>query len=144
MAAVIVPPLATCNVQVWAVAYDNPIPGYETPTVGNLRLWSAEPVEEFDLAAFNTGDYDKAMAARDRADSISAVLYPNDATPEGKELRLKQQYFFVSAALQVRSHLQGHLECGVAAGLGLLGKHARGWGALCMAGGQCLLGPRLA
>ncbi len=85
----------------WALAYDNPIPGYDTPTTSNLRLWDALPLEEFDLGAFNAGEYDKAMEARERAESISAVLYPNDSTPEGKELRLKQQYFFVAASLQV-------------------------------------------
>mmetsp|Transcript_9136 Transcript_9136/g.24625 ORF Transcript_9136/g.24625 Transcript_9136/m.24625 type:complete len:866 (-) Transcript_9136:323-2920(-) len=86
--------------EVWAVAYDNPVPGFRTPTCANLRLWDAQPLEEFDLGAFNAGEYDKAMLARERADAISAVLYPNDATPEGKELRLKQQYFFVTASLQ--------------------------------------------
>jgi len=88
------------NQKVIAQAYDNPIPGYKTPTVGNLRLWDALPVTEFDLAAFNAGDYDKSMLEREKAECISAVLYPNDATPEGKELRLKQQYFFVAASLQ--------------------------------------------
>ncbi|GFR50336.1 hypothetical protein Agub_g12544 [Astrephomene gubernaculifera] len=86
--------------QVIAQAYDNPIPGYSTPTTSNLRLWDALPLSEFDLAAFNAGDYDRAMLARERAEAISAVLYPNDSTPEGKELRLKQQYFFVCASLQ--------------------------------------------
>uniref|UniRef100_A0A7R9VNV1 Alpha-1,4 glucan phosphorylase n=1 Tax=Chlamydomonas euryale TaxID=1486919 RepID=A0A7R9VNV1_9CHLO len=86
--------------KVIAQAYDNPIPGFQTPTVSNLRLWDAEPIKEFDLTAFNAGDYDIAMRDRERAESISAVLYPNDATPEGKELRLKQQYFFVAASLQ--------------------------------------------
>ncbi|KAG1660964.1 hypothetical protein FOA52_005589 [Chlamydomonas sp. UWO 241] len=90
----------TPNEKVIAQAYDNPIPGFQTPTVSNLRLWDAEPINEFDLAAFNAGDYDKASVDRERAESISAVLYPNDATPEGKELRLKQQYFFVAASLQ--------------------------------------------
>lgn len=86
--------------KVVAVAYDNPIPGYHTTTTTNLRLWDAEPVQEFDLEAFNAGDYSKAVAEKDSASAISAVLYPNDSTPEGKELRLKQQYFFVSASLQ--------------------------------------------
>uniref|UniRef100_A0A383VH92 Alpha-1,4 glucan phosphorylase n=1 Tax=Tetradesmus obliquus TaxID=3088 RepID=A0A383VH92_TETOB len=86
--------------KVMAVAYDNPIPGYNTTTTSNLRLWDAEPITEFDLEAFNSGDYEKAVEERERALAISAVLYPNDSTPEGKELRLKQQYFFVSASLQ--------------------------------------------
>ncbi|KIY91666.1 starch phosphorylase [Monoraphidium neglectum] len=86
--------------QVVAVAYDNPIPGWRTPTVTNLRLWDAEPLTEFDLEAFNAGAYDQATVEAERAGAISAVLYPNDSTPEGKELRLKQQYFFVSASLQ--------------------------------------------
>ncbi|KAI8467049.1 MAG: starch phosphorylase [Monoraphidium minutum] len=82
---------------VMAVAYDNPIPGWRTPTVTNLRLWDAEPLTEFDLNAFNAGERPWTRSARG---AISAVLYPNDSTPEGKELRLKQQYFFVSASLQ--------------------------------------------
>ncbi len=85
--------------KVIAQAYDNPIPGYKTPTVGNLRLWDALPVTEFDLTAFNAGDYDKSMLEKEKAECIVAVLYPNDATPEGKELRLKQQYFFVAASI---------------------------------------------
>ncbi len=83
------------------MAYDNPIPGYNTPTTSNLRLWDSLPMEEFDLRAFNAGEYDQAMRARERAESISAVLYPNDSTQEGKELRLKQQYFFVAASIAV-------------------------------------------
>lgn len=83
-----------------AVAYDNPIPGFKTPTTSNLRLWDSQPFAEFNLAAFNAGEYDKAMVDRERAEGIIAVLYPNDSTPEGKELRLKQQYFFVSASVQ--------------------------------------------
>mmetsp|Transcript_21955 Transcript_21955/g.37564 ORF Transcript_21955/g.37564 Transcript_21955/m.37564 type:complete len:868 (-) Transcript_21955:290-2893(-) len=85
--------------QVDAMAYDNPIPGYGTTTTTNLRLWDAQPLSEFDLASFNAGDYEKALEQRDKAEAISAVLYPNDSTPEGKELRLKQQYFFVAASL---------------------------------------------
>lgn len=85
---------------VQAVACDVPIPGYHTSTTSNLRLWDCEPTQEFDLDAFNAGEYEKAVASRRKADEIVAVLYPNDATEEGKELRLKQQYFFVSASLQ--------------------------------------------
>ena len=87
--------------QVYAQAYDNPIPGYGTKTVGNLRLFEATPVTEFALDAFNEGDYANAVLERRKADDISAVLYPNDATEYGKELRLKQQIFFVSASIQV-------------------------------------------
>lgn len=83
-----------------AVANDTPIPGYHTRNTINLRLWSSEPSADFDLAAFSEGNYYKALERRQRAETISSVLYPNDNTPEGKELRLKQQYFFVSATLQ--------------------------------------------
>jgi starch phosphorylase len=86
--------------QVIAEAYDVPVPGYRTKTTSNLRLWNALPAAEFDLEAFNAGNYDAAVQARRKADDITAVLYPNDATEEGKELRLKQQFFFVSASLQ--------------------------------------------
>lgn len=89
------------------MAFDNPIPGYNTTTTTNLRLWDAQPEHEFDLAAFNAGDYEKAVLEKDRAEAISAVLYPNDSTPEGKELRLKQQFFFVSASLQVGARPPG-------------------------------------
>lgn len=82
--------------------YDNPIPGYGTNTVGNLRLFEATPVTEFNLADFNEGAYDKATLESRKANDISAVLYPNDATEYGKELRLKQQIFFVSASIQAR------------------------------------------
>eukprot|EP00884_Botryococcus_braunii_P009371 jgi/Botrbrau1/18435/Bobra.0072s0023.1 len=85
---------------VLAKAYDNPIPGYHTKTVGNLRLWQALSPTEFDLQKFNDGKYDEARQKARAAADISAVLYPNDATEEGKALRLKQQYFFVSASIQ--------------------------------------------
>lgn len=85
---------------VYAVAYDNPIPGFNTFNTINLRLWKSEPANQFDFASFNHGDYFKALEARQRAEYISSVLYPNDSTPGGKELRLKQQYFFVSASVQ--------------------------------------------
>jgi starch phosphorylase len=83
-----------------AMAYDNPIPGFDTYNTINLRLWKANPSREFDLASFNSGDYIRAVDDRQRAESISSVLYPSDATLNGKELRLKQQYFFVSATLR--------------------------------------------
>ena len=85
---------------VMAMAYDNPIPGFDTYNTINLRLWKAVPDREFDLKSFNEGDYLKAVEARQRAESISSVLYPSDSTYNGKELRLKQQYFFVSATLR--------------------------------------------
>lgn len=90
-----------CDGQVMAKAYDNPIPGYKTKTVGNLRLWQAISPTEFDLQKFNEGKYDEARLQARKAADISAVLYPNDATEEGKALRLKQQFFFVSASIQV-------------------------------------------
>lgn len=83
-----------------AMAYDNPVPGFDTYNTINLRLWKATPSSEFDLASFNSGDYIKAVEARQRAEYISSVLYPSDSTYDGKELRLKQQYFFVSATIR--------------------------------------------
>jgi glycogen phosphorylase len=83
-----------------AMPYDVPVPGYGTQTVNNLRLWSAKAAKEFDLASFNQGNYDKSVEGRHGAETISQVLYPNDASESGKELRLKQQYFFVSASTQ--------------------------------------------
>ncbi|HUO57570.1 MAG TPA: glycogen/starch/alpha-glucan phosphorylase [bacterium] len=85
---------------VLATAYDTPIPGYGNKTVNNLRLWSAKATEEFDLDFFNKGNYYAATSKKTETESISKVLYPNDNSPEGRELRLKQQYFFVSASLQ--------------------------------------------
>ncbi|WP_283124045.1 glycogen/starch/alpha-glucan phosphorylase [Angelakisella massiliensis] len=94
--------------QVRAVPYDMPVIGYgEKGVVNTLRLWQAEPVEELDLTAFNNQDYDAAYRNRNRAEALSAVLYPNDDTQEGKRLRLKQQYFFSSASLQ--SILRGYI-----------------------------------
>ena len=83
-----------------AMAYDVPVPGYGTDTVNSLRLWSAKAAREFDLRHFNDGDYEKAVEERNETENISKVLYPNDASVLGKELRLKQQYFFVSASIQ--------------------------------------------
>ncbi|KAH6619151.1 glycosyl transferase [Chaetomium sp. MPI-SDFR-AT-0129] len=83
-----------------AVAYDVPIPGYDTPTTNNLRLWSSKAASgEFDFQKFNSGDYESSVADQQRAETISAVLYPNDNLDRGKELRLKQQYFWVAASL---------------------------------------------
>lgn len=84
-----------------AVPYDTPIVGYENNVVNNLRLWSAEPVDnEFDFGSFNRGQYLKAIEYRNSIEAISQVLYPDDSMYEGKLLRLKQQYFFVSAGIQ--------------------------------------------
>jgi len=85
---------------VQAMAYDNPIPGFDTFNTNSLRLWRALPSTEFDLDSFSDAKFTDAVEARRRAEDLSAVLYPNDATYEGKELRLRQQYFFVSASLQ--------------------------------------------
>ncbi|HEY6095173.1 MAG TPA: glycogen/starch/alpha-glucan phosphorylase [Gallionellaceae bacterium] len=85
---------------VMAMAYDTPIPGYGTETVNNMRLWSAKSTRDFDLGYFNEGDYIRAVEDKDKSESLSKVLYPNDKTVMGHELRLKQQYFFVSASLQ--------------------------------------------
>ncbi len=86
--------------QVLAMAYDTPIPAYGKDTVNNLRLWSAKSTREFNFNYFNDGDYEKAVAEKAFSENISKVLYPNDNIIEGKELRLKQEYFFVSATLQ--------------------------------------------
>ncbi len=83
-----------------AMPYDVPIPGYGTETVNNLRLWSAKATKEFDLGHFNEGNYEKSVEQRHGSESISKVLYPNDISATGRELRLKQQYFFVSASIQ--------------------------------------------
>merc|ERR1719316_1947977 len=85
---------------VQAMAYDTPIPGFDTYNTNCLRLWRALPAQEFDFDAFNESDYANAIEERRRAEDISAVLYPNDDKYEGKVLRLRQQYFFVCASLQ--------------------------------------------
>jgi glycogen phosphorylase len=85
---------------VLAVAYDSPIPGFRNNTVNTLRLWAARATEEFDLQDFIRGDYIAAVEAKAHSETISKVLYPPDDTGSGKELRLKQQYFFVTATLQ--------------------------------------------
>lgn len=82
-----------------AQAHDYPIPGFNTFNTVNLRLWKSAPTSEFDFSSFNQGDYFRALEARQKAEFISSVLYPNDSTPSGKELRLKQQYFFVCASI---------------------------------------------
>ncbi len=85
---------------VLAVAYDVPIPGYKSQVVNNLRLWRAKATIDFEFADFNKGNYIESVAKKDDSETISKVLYPNDTYVEGKFLRLKQQYFFVSATLQ--------------------------------------------
>ena len=85
---------------VLAMAYDVPISGFQNRTVNNLRLWSARAHRAFDFQIFNRGDYMQAVEEKQRSETISKVLYPNDQGFSGKELRLKQQYFFVSASLQ--------------------------------------------
>lgn len=86
--------------EVIAIAYDTPIPGWNTTNCNTLRLWKSFSGEEFNFDAFNRGDYDASSQSKEDAGYITSVLYPNDSTPSGKELRLKQQYFFVSATIQ--------------------------------------------
>ena len=82
------------------IAYDTPVPGYRVPTTNLLRLWKAEATEPFDFEAFNVGDYYRAVDEKVISETISKVLYPNDEPEAGKQLRLAQQYFFVSCSLQ--------------------------------------------
>jgi glycogen phosphorylase len=93
---------------VLAMPYDMPIPGYRNGVVNTLRLWGAKATEEFDLSYFIRGDYIAAVQAKTQSETISKMLYPPDDTGSGKELRLKQQYFFVSATLQdiIRRYLR--------------------------------------
>jgi len=88
------------------VAYDTPVLGYRVGTCNNLRLWKAEAVESFDFEAFNHGDYYRAVEDKMHSENITKVLYPNDEVAQGKALRLRQQYFFVSCSLQdmIRVH----------------------------------------
>jgi starch phosphorylase len=85
---------------VLAVPYDVPIPGYRNGTVNTLRLWKAAATDEFGLNEFNAGDYTEAVRSKNSAENITMVLYPNDSSENGKELRLRQQYFLASASLQ--------------------------------------------
>ena len=85
---------------VLAVPYDTPVPGYRNDTINTLRLWKATATDEFDLDEFNAGDYAEAVEAKNNAEHITMVLYPNDASENGKELRLRQQYFLASASLK--------------------------------------------
>ncbi len=86
--------------EVMAMAFDTPVPGYDTNTVNNMRLWSAKATRDFNLKYFNEGNYIKAVAEKNESENLSKVLYPDDTTQMGRELRLKQQYFFVCASLQ--------------------------------------------
>jgi starch phosphorylase len=85
---------------IYAIGFDQLIPGNRGPTVNHLRLWSGRAITPFHIDAFNAGDYAAAVQEQVEAKNLSRVLYPDDSTPQGKELRLKQQYFFVSASLQ--------------------------------------------
>ena len=85
---------------VLAVPYDVPVPGYRNETVNTLRLWKSEATDEFNLDEFNAGSYTEAVAEKNKAEQITMVLYPNDTSESGKELRLRQQYFLASASLQ--------------------------------------------
>lgn len=85
---------------VLAVPYDIPVPGYKNGTVNTLRLWKAAATDAFDLGEFNAGSYPESVATKNEAENITMVLYPNDASENGKALRLRQQYFLASASLQ--------------------------------------------
>ena len=85
---------------VLAVPYDIPIPGYQNDTINTLRLWKAAATDEFDLDEFNAGSYPESVAQKNDAEHITMVLYPNDASESGKELRLRQQYFLASASIK--------------------------------------------
>ncbi len=85
---------------VLAVPYDIPVPGYHNGTVNTLRLWKAAATDEFDLGEFNSGLYPESVSSKNAAENITMVLYPNDSSENGKELRLRQQYFLASASLQ--------------------------------------------
>ncbi len=95
---------------VLAMAYDTIVPGYGTDATNTLRLWSAKATEEIDLRAFNQGNYFGAVESKNLSENVSRVLYPDDSTPSGRELRLRQEHFFVSASVQdlLRRYLDGH------------------------------------
>ena len=96
--------------EVIATAYDNGVPGYGLTSVATMRLWSARASEGINLEAFNKGDYMRAVEAKNSSENVSRVLYPDDSSEHGKELRLRQEYFFVSASMQdiVRRYLRNH------------------------------------
>ncbi|MCW8932795.1 MAG: glycogen/starch/alpha-glucan phosphorylase [Gammaproteobacteria bacterium] len=95
---------------VLAIPYDVPVPGFQNGTVNTLRLWKAAATDEFDLDEFNSGSYTEAVEEKNSAEHITMVLYPNDSSENGKELRLRQQYFLASASLQdvIREWLERH------------------------------------
>ncbi|HEX4151006.1 MAG TPA: glycogen/starch/alpha-glucan phosphorylase [Steroidobacteraceae bacterium] len=95
------------TLDIYAIGFDQLIAGNRSPTVNHLRLWSGRAITPFHIEAFNAGDYTGAVCEQIDAKNLSRVLYPDDSTPQGRELRLKQQYFFVSASLQdiLASHL---------------------------------------
>ncbi len=95
---------------VMAMAFDTPVPGYDTNTVNNMRLWSAKASRDFNLKYFNEGNYIKAVQEKNESENLSKVLYPDDTTEMGRDLRLRQQYFFVCASLQdiLRRFLKYH------------------------------------
>jgi starch phosphorylase len=96
--------------EVMAMAYDTPVAGYDTNTANNMRLWSAKATRDFNLKYFNEGNYIKAVEEKNESENLSKVLYPSDTTEMGRELRLKQQYFFVCASLQdiLRRYVKYH------------------------------------
>lgn len=96
--------------RVLAMAYDTIIPGYDTECATTLRLWSAKATSEINLSAFNKGNYAGAVEAKNMSENVTRVLYPDDSTDSGRELRLMQEYFFVSASLQdlIRRHQLNH------------------------------------
>ncbi|KAH9990866.1 glycosyltransferase family 35 protein [Russula vinacea] len=96
--------------EVLAVAYDVMIPGYGTKNTNNLRLWESKPKRGFDLQSFNAGNYERSVESSNSAAAITSVLYPNDHTSFGKELRLKQQYFWTAASLADMLRRFKHLE----------------------------------
>ncbi|MDE2399333.1 MAG: glycogen/starch/alpha-glucan family phosphorylase, partial [Burkholderiales bacterium] len=104
------PPVWRAAGEVNAKAYDMVVPGHGTQRVSTLRLWKAAAPAQIDLHAFNVGDYARAAEFKNQYENISWVLYPNDSTPAGRELRLRQEYFFTSASIQdiLARHLQEH------------------------------------
>src|ERR1700761_1040774 len=97
-----------------AMAYDTVIPGFATTATNTLRLWSARATDEFDLTAFNQGDYRRSVEAKNTSEHVSRLLYPDDSTQAGRELRLRQEYFFVSATMQdlIRRYQRTHTHFG--------------------------------
>ncbi len=100
--------------QVLAMAYDMIVPGYGTRAVNTLRLWHARAAQALDLSVFNQGDYMRAVQAKNTSENVTRVLYPDDSSYQGRELRLRQEYFFVSASLQdiLRRYMHDHARFG--------------------------------